>query len=170
MINNGKFVNVKMPSNLAERLEKYAEERGCSRSKVVIDAVSHFVEAKTCVACGAANPKEGVRCAVCGEVLYSEDEIKYAMINLFSKKDDNLFADDKLLKQCMSAGLFPNVVPVIDRKKTSIEYYGEFQLSTSDGLALAPVGRKNRIKISNDELLKELPKIREILLRNHEQE
>lgn len=77
--------------------------------------------------------------------------------------------DSESIRKYQDAGLSPKFVPVIDRSGPTAEYYGEFQLFTKDGLALAPVGCKDKLIIESGELLKALPKIREVYLRDKAQ-
>ena len=165
-------LSVRAPPEVIRKLTEYADERGISRSKAIVRALTNLVNSVECVSCGAHNPKDGVKCAVCGEVLYSDSEIKSAIINIcvYGHKDHEsvLLKDTTAINKYIDAGLSPEFVPVIDRSGTVVEYYGEFQLFTKDRLALAPVGYNDKIMITTEELLKELPVVRESLRINKE--
>lgn len=163
-------LSVRAPHEVIDKLTEYASRMGVSRSKVIVKALTAFVESTECIACGSFNPKEGKHCAVCGEVLYSDYEIKRAISSICIEKDIEsvLFMDSERIRKYQDAGLSPKFVPVIDRSGSVTEYYGEFQLFTKDGLALAPVGCKDRLTIEIEELLKALPKIRDVCLQDKE--
>lgn len=164
-------VSVRAPPEIIDKLTEYASRIGVSRSKAIIKALEAFVESTECISCGAFNPKEGKMCSVCGEVLYTDYEIKRAISSICVGKDVGsiLFMDAETIRKYQGAGLSPKFVPVIDRSGSVTEYYGEFQLFTKDGLALAPVGCNDKLMIDTEELLKELPKIREVCRLDGEQ-
>lgn len=165
-------LSVRAPSDIIKKLTAYAEDHGISRSKAIVRALANLVTSVECVSCGAHNPKNGKKCAVCEEVLYSDYEIKQAIANIcvYKHKDHEyvLLKDTTAINRYIDAGLSPEFVPVIDRSGTVTEYYGEFQLFTKDRLALAPVGYNDKLMITTEELLKELPIVRESCRINKE--
>lgn len=148
------YVGLRVDNEIISEVDKLAEKKGMSRSQIVVDAITSYLDfyihSKECLLCGAVNPGEGKKCAVCGSRLFNDEDIEYIMANLmFEYSANNIHlknliecnyegSSELLLKYLKSYS--PLLKFKIDRTEGNTNYVVSLSFYDKDGLVFTPSG------------------------------
>lgn len=131
-------ISIRVDDSVAEKLSSMAEERGISRSQLISRALTAFTKSTECIRCGALNAEGSMFCSVCGLPLYSDEEIKRAIVDSCLSRP----RIKEILTELENSGLVPSIEGDIDRTSAgdganTLPYYsGVLKVRTKSGLSL----------------------------------
>lgn len=167
----GRYLNPqltqRMPQEIIDKIENFAEDRGITRTKAINEATEFYADSKECVLCGAVNNGNGRVCSCCESRLFSDDEIKEAMaayLTYATSKGNEWEGMPQMIKEAqklgeslpnyfdkfIALGLEPQTEYIIDRKGDQTVYRAKIHF-VADGIDLYP-------KDGNGEEFPDIPK------------
>lgn len=146
------MISLRVDSELLAQIDAHAAQIHCDRTTVLTDAAQHYLETTKCEICGALIPKSSKFCPVCGNKLYSHDEIFKAAKIIRDRivKEKNLFVGD------MDDGMYA-FYPVSETWFGNQHFFeASLTVYTADGDVGGGIGENSNFRITMDEIVREL--------------
>lgn len=145
-------INLRADADILAKIDAYAEKNHSNRTQVLMDAAQHYLETTKCVICDAIIPQNSKICPVCGNKLYSHDEIMDAARALRDRvvKEKNLHVGD------LDDGMY-GFYPISEYRCGDEHYFHAiYTVYTPDGDVGLGIGKDSEFRFSMDEIVNEL--------------